>query len=94
MLFKLEEWQGSSGIWYCGHTASFPKNVSLWLVPARIMGISADNFIKILIEEYKPDFIYHNEDCSFVGWGWKKQADMRKYKNAINALARKVNFQI
>ena len=94
MLYKLEEWQGSSGMWYCSHTASFPKNISLWLVPSRMMGISADDFLKLLIKEYKPDKIYHNEDCSFVGWGWKSQSAMRKYKNAINKLAREKNYQV
>lgn len=94
MLYREEEWQGGSGLWYCGHTASFPKDVALWLVPARMMGISADEFLKWLITKHKPDNIYHNEDCSFVGWSWKSQAAMRKYKNEINALARKLNFQV
>lgn len=94
MIYKLEEWQGSSGLWYCEHISSSPKGVMKWVVPSRILGIPADEFIKWLIKEYKPDEIFHNEDCSFVGWAWKSQSAMRKYKNAMNALARKKNFQI
>ena len=55
--------------------------------------IGRDN-LKLLIEKFEPDRIFHNEDCSFVGWGWKSQSQMRKYKNWINAEARKKNFQI
>ena len=94
MIYKLEEWQSSSGLWYCEHTSSFPKDIQKWIIPSRILGISADEFIKWLIKEYKPDKIFHNENCSFVGWGWNSQSQMRKYKNYINALARKKNFQI
>ena len=93
-LYKCEEWQGSSGIWYCEHTSTFPKNVVKWVVPARILGLTPADFLRYLINEYQPDEVYHNEDCSFVGWGWRDQAKMRKYKNWINAEARRKNFKI
>ena len=94
MLYKLSEWQGGGGNWMCEHTSSFPQGVCKWVIPARLLGMSADEFIKWLIENYKPDNIYHNEDCSFVGWSWKSQAAMRKYKNYINRIAREKNFHI
>ena len=94
MLYKLEEWQGSSGLWYCEYTSSYPKGVTKWLIPSRMLGIPADEFIKLLIAKYQPDVIHHNEDCSYVGWAWKSQAKMRVYKNAMNKLARELNFQI
>ena len=94
MLYNCKEWQGASGIWYCEHTDSFPPGVDKWVVPARILGISPAEFLKLLFAKFKPDHIIRTEDCSFVGWGWKSQEAMRKYKNWINAEARKKNFQI
>lgn len=94
MLYKCEEWESESGYWHCEHTASFPKNVQKWVVPARILGITPVEFLELLIERFKPDKFIHNADCSFVGWAWKSQAQMRVYKNWINAEARKKNFQI
>lgn len=93
-LYKCEEWQGSSGIWYCEHTSTFPKNVVKWVVPARILGLTSADFLRYLINEYQPDVVYHNEDCSFVSWGWRNQAKMRKYKNHINRISREKNFKI
>ena len=93
MLYVLKEWQ-SNGHWMCEHTDSFPKNVQKWVIPARLLGVTADEFIKILIRDFEPDEIFHNEDCSFVGWWWKDQNKMRKYKNFMNKLAREQNFQI
>ena len=94
MQYELKEWCGSSGYWYCEHTASHPKDVQMWVVPARVLGISPAEFLKLLFAKFKPDRIFHNEDCSFVGWGWSSQSQMRAYKNWMNAEARKKNFQV
>ena len=76
------------------YTEISAKNVDKWVLPSRLLGMPADEFLKWLFEKYQPDHIFHNEDCSFVGWGWTSQAKMRKYKNFINAEARKKNFCI
>ena len=87
MLFHLDEWQSTgTKIWYCEHTGSYPKNVQKWVVPARILGLSVDDFLKMLIKKFKPDHISYRKDGSFVSWGWNSQAEMRKFKNFINSL--------
>ena len=93
MLYRCEEWQ-INGIWYCQHTASFPKDVLMWVVPSRILNISPADFLKLLLEKYQPDRFYHNEDCSFCYWGWSDQSKMREYKRFINKKARERNFHI
>ena len=92
-LYRLEEWE-SNGKWYCEHTSTHPAGIVIWVIPARLLDIPADEFIKWLIKNYNPDCIFHNEDCSFVGWAWKDQSTMRKFKNYINKLSREKNFQI
>lgn len=94
VLYRLEEWQGSSGLWYCEHTSTVSDKITKWIVPARLLGMDPADFIQWLIKEYKPDVIHHNEDCSFVSWAWNNQTQMRKYKNYINAVSRKKNFMI
>lgn len=94
MLYRLEEWQGASGVWYCEHTSSFPANVEKWVIPARVLNMSVDDFLRMLIKDFKPDVITVKKDGSFVSWGWSKQSEMRKFKNFINSEARKKNFQI
>lgn len=94
MLYRLEEWQGASGVWYCEHTRSFPANVEKWVVPARVLNMSVDDFLRMLIKDFKPDVITVKKDGSFVSWGWSKQSEMRKFKNWMNAKSRAINFQI
>lgn len=94
MLYRLEEWQGASGVWYCEHTSSFPANVEKWVIPARVLNMSVDDFLRMLIKDFKPDVITVKKDGSFVSWGWSKQSEMRKFKNWMNAKSRAINFQI
>lgn len=92
MIYQMEEWQGSSGRWYCEHIKSFPRNVQKWVVPARILGISADEYVKLLIFKYKPDHI--SFDGNTLVYSWNSQQKMRVFKNYMNAMARKANFEI
>ena len=95
MLFHLDEWQSTgTKIWYCEHTSSYPQGVQKWVVPARILGLSVDDFLRMLIKDFKPDVITVKKDGSFVSWGWSKQSEMRKFKNWMNAKSRAINFQI
>ena len=95
MLFHLDEWQSTgTKIWYCEHTSSYPQGVQKWVVPARVLNMSVDDFLRMLIKDFKPDVITIKKDGSFVSWGWSKQSEMRKFKNFINSEARKKNFQI
>lgn len=92
-LYRCEEWS-AYGRYYCEHTGKHNWSTDLWVVPARILGMSADEFLRFLIKEFKPDHIFGRPDGSFVGWCWYTQAGMRKYKNFINAEARKKNFLV
>ena len=49
-------------------------------------------YVKWVIETYKPDE-YSWNGKTFL-FSWSKQADMRKFKNHINALAREKQFFI
>lgn len=94
MLYKLSEWQSPSGRWHCNNIDKLAEESGVWYAPARVLGISPAEFVKLLLAKYKPDhFTFDKEKCICL-WSWDDQTAMRKYKNEINAAARKVNFQI
>ena len=92
-LYKMSEWESETG-WHCNDVEDLGNGSGYWWLPARMLGITPAEYLKWVIDNYKPDRIVHSEDCSFVGWSWKVQAKERKFKNDINALARKHNFVI
>ena len=92
-LFKLAEWE-SNGKWHCGDIEDLANDSNVWWLPARMLGMSPAEYLKWVIETFKPDDVYYSKDVSFVGWSWTKQSNMRIYKNKLNALARQKNFII
>ena len=51
-----------------------------------------DEYVNLLITKFKPDNISYNQEKNVLIYSWKKQSDMRKFKNWLNAEARKKNF--
>lgn len=92
-LLFYKEWQGES-LWYCGDTAELTSNAGKWWAPARMLNISPAEFVKLLIDKFHPDKILYNEERDVLIYGWRKQADMRVFKNWLNAQARKYQFYI
>lgn len=92
-LYKMTEWESNEN-WYCNNVSNLANNSGVWWLPARMMKISPAQYLKWVIDNFHPDTIYHSDDCSFIGWSWKKQSDMRIFKNKVNALARQENFMI
>ena len=93
-LYRQEEWQDLNGYWHSNDVSDLGHGSAYWWLPARMMKKSPAQYLQWVIDNFHPDNIAHSEDCSFVGWCWKNQNDMRKFKNQINALARKENFMI
>lgn len=92
-LLRYEEW-GESGRWYCNDTSDMCSVRALWWAPARMLGISPAEYVKLLIDQFHPDRIAYCEKADVLVYSWRKQADMRAFKNWLNAQARKHNYII
>ena len=93
MLYKMTEWQSQTGKWHCNCVENLAGNGGYWAHPARILGMELSAYVKWVIDTYNPE-VYYNEEKCLVFFSWSNQAQMRKFKNYINAAARKVNYQI
>lgn len=93
-LLKYSEWQGSSGVWYCNDVEDLANGSGRWWIPARMLGLSLDKYVEMLIKDFKVDSILYSQEKDVLIYSWNKQADMRKFKNWLNAAARKAQFYI
>jgi len=91
-LLKYVEWQGVNGDWYCNDTSDLSSVRSLWWTPARMMNISPAEYVELLIKNFKPDNILYFQEANVLIYSWRSQAAMRKFKNWLNAQARKYNY--
>ena len=93
-LLKYTEWQGANGNWYCNDTSDLSSIRSLWWAPARMLNLSPADYVKWLVDNFHPDQVLYNQERDVLIYSWRKIADMRVFKNKINALARQHKFII
>lgn len=93
-LLRLTEWQGASGAWYCADIEELgSKTACHWRHLPQLLNLSALEFIETLKDKYKVSRVSYSKDTDTLVFSWDSQANMRVFKNSLNALARKVNYQ-
>lgn len=92
-LYKVSEWcSSSSGVWYCNDIEDLAGISSRWWTPARMLNMPLDEYVTMLIKEFKVDNISYNPEANVLVFSWKSREACRKYKNWINKKARECNF--
>lgn len=93
-LLKLTEWQGAT-LWYCADIEELGRKDSgkWWHIP-RMLNLPLIDYILLLKDKYKAEGFQYSIETDTLVFGWKKQSDMRIFKNAMNAAARKANFKV
>ena len=91
-LFHMTEWQGGSGVWYCNDVEDLAGISSRWWTPARMLNMPLDEYVVMLVEEFKVDSISYDPKANVLVFYWKSREACRKYKNWINKKARECNF--
>lgn len=93
-VYKASLWQGGSGKWYVGDVEDLGNNSGVWWIPAHILGITISDYVKKLIFEWGVSECKYDINHNYLHFSWDKESLARKYKNYINAEARKKNFLI
>jgi hypothetical protein len=93
-LLKYVEWQDAGGNWLCNDTSDLCSPRALWWAPARMLNISPAEYVQLLINQFHPDRIKYFQDTDTLVYSWKNINDMRRFKNWLNAQARKYQFII
>lgn len=94
MIWKMTEWKSASGRWYCNCVDDLAGSAGLWYTPARILDLTPATYIQYVIDNFKPDHISVDKEKCLVFFSWDSQTNCRRFKNFINAEARKKNFQV
>lgn len=93
-LLKYVEWQGAGDQWLCNDTSDLTSIRSKWWLPARMLNLSPADFVKMLIEKFKPDNIWYSKEYDVLGYSWKNINECRLFKNWLNKEARKRKYII
>ena len=87
MIIQLKEWQ-SGDKWRAAYTDKVLPHVNNSVLIARALNMPYDEYVKMVIEKYKPDDIQYIKDKGVTLFSWKSQVNMRRFKNDINKMLR------
>lgn len=93
-ILKYSEWSDGIGNWYVNDTSDLLSPRALWWAPARMLNISPVEYVQLLIENFHPDTIKYSLEYDVLIYSWKSIEQARKFKNWINAQARKYQFKL
>lgn len=99
-LLKVTEWQGAGGRWRVADISDLAHDSAAWWIPARMLGISLEDYVTLLMEKYHADiegwYAESNNGKSLLLFSWS--ADNYKYAHQylldMNRIARNKNWTI
>ena len=92
-LLRYEPWE-SNGRYYVNDCTDLKSDRGKWWVPARMLGISPADYVKLLVEQFKVDKIAYNQEADVLVYSWNSLQKAREFKNWLNREARKRDFRI
>lgn len=91
-LYKAVEWQSGSGRWYVNDVSEPSAVSSCWWTPVRILKITPAEYAKMLVQTFHAVDVKYIEEFNMLIFSFLTQEEARKYKNYINAKARRANY--
>lgn len=93
-IYKMKEWQGASGLWYCNNVDELALGSGNWWLPSRVLGITPAELIERLVKVYNVDRIHYNKEKNFLNFAWTSEhyADCHKFVLYVNRMARNKNI--
>lgn len=96
-LLKVSEWTIGNK-WYVADVSDLANDSSAWWHPARMLGLSLEDYIMLLINEYHATIVKwcpeSNNNKSLLIFNWDKYSDAHRYLLDINRNARNKNWTI
>ena len=87
----MEEWE-NNGRWHCGDVSALAANSNLWWYVPNILGITPVEYVHLLIDKFNATSLKYEVKYDVLMFSFRTQADCRKFKNYVNAEARKKKF--
>lgn len=90
-IFKASEWKDYNDNWHVADVSDLANNSAAWWIPARILGLSLEDFILMLMNEYHANIKYLRKS-GIVLYTWKNYNDAHQFLLYINRVARNKNW--
>ena len=93
-LYKVEDWQGGSGKWYCNDIHDLTGSSAKWWAAARLLNISLTDYILLLKNDFNATIGKYNRETDYLHIQWDNYTDCHRYVLFINKKAREKHFMV
>ncbi len=93
-IYKIEEWQAGSGLWYCNSVQNLAADSSAWWFPSRVWGMNLSEFATLLKDKYGAVLKMLNNDTLLFYWEREDKQKCHRFVLDTNAQARKRKIMV
>lgn len=93
-IYEASEWQSPTGKWYCNDVKDLAGISGKWWVPARMLGLTLEEYILMLKNEYNVTTMSYYMPTDCLIFSWDSYADCHRFKLYINRVARNKKYMV
>lgn len=90
-LYRASEWE-ICGRWHVNDVEELATDASKWWTPMRMLGMTPTEYVFMLRDTFHANHFSYTADSDVLIFSFDTQAEARKFKNWLNAQARKRNY--
>lgn len=93
-IYKIEEWQAGSGLWYCNSIQNLAADSGAWWFPSRVWGMNLSEFATLLKDRYGAVLKMLNNDILLFYWEREDKQKCHRFVLDTNTQARKRKIMV
>ena len=90
-LYQMTSWESPTKRWYVNDVKNLSGRSSRWYTPMRILDLSIDEYINLLIKFNAQDFFYY-KPTNYLHFSFAKERDAKAFCSYVNKVARVKNY--
>lgn len=89
--YQMTCWE-NAGAWHCNDVKNITGKSAKWYTPMRILNLSVEEYIKLLIT-FKAQNFYYYAPTDYLTFSFKTEAHAKAFCSYVNKVARKRNYK-
>ncbi len=90
-LYQMTYWE-IAGKWNVNDVKNLSGRSGKWYTPMRILDVSVEEYINLLINTFNAKGIYYYEQTDYLAFYFLKEFEAKKFCSYVNKIARQKNY--
>ena len=82
----------NTGKWHTNNTKDIGTIYCKWFVPMRILGLSIEEYVKLLINQFNAKGLYYYKPTDYLGFYFLTEKEAKKFCSYVNKIAKQKSF--